>query len=304
MEPVNQALSYKGMWYEEAYKNNNAQAYQSMPLSVFPYAVLDTITRTLENNWKGLHPKIKERMIDSEQYIQKAVKSEVVVKTLLDLDIEPIKKYLVLPTAGKMEKIRAKETARQERNRDTSKGFLSDFEEKETLAGLANLIAERRAWRRLGDGLGFESKDCYAFSDPLDMLKKWIDLTPVTTVSRLYFEINSLKKFDMKYDLVCDYLDAVPLGKIPKEDLPKQNLTPPLERKFSLYHFNRLNEILKANNKPLTWLSFYDNKLFTKRAYSTDEFWLPCRHTVKQFLDAMVSGSYSWANDTKVHEVI
>lgn len=171
---------------------------------------------------------------------------------------------------------RVYENARIRMAQNASRGFVKDIS-NETLKEIAELIAECPYWKKIGDGLGFNLSECFSFSDPYEMLKKWIEASPYGTLNSIYFEAERLG-----YYKVCKYLDGIPLNKTTAIVARDPYAFCPESRPVTVFDLDKLDEIygMKIKWEGISHLIF--NSFDSKK----QDIWLAGNISLAQLKDA------------------
>lgn len=158
------------------------------------------------------------------------------------------------------------ENERIQANQDFSRGYLRDIS-YETLKEIVDLLEMDLSWKKMGDGLGFNLFECFHFSDPLEMLNKWIAKFNDGTLSRIYFEAQRLGLNE-----VCEYLDGIPLEKISSIVVRDPHESHPELRLVTVFDLE--------NFKKIDWIGV-SHILFNSFSSKKEDIWLSGSVTLK-----------------------
>jgi hypothetical protein len=269
-------LSCKGQWQKNFFDPNKDK---NVAIKDLPYELMKEFLDEIKGNNRSLKNwetciglefrrwKVKKKSATLNTFVQIMMKRNCkiqylrnVASKLHDLSLEKCF-YALGPN------YMVHENARVQASQDGSRGYLRDIS-YETLKELAELLDVDISWKKMGDGLGFNLYECFHFSDPLEMLRKWITKFNDGTLQRIYFEVQRLGLKE-----VCVYLDGIPLEKIssmvvrdPHESHPELRLV----TVFDLENFNKID-----------WVGV-SHILFNSFSSKKDDLWLSGNVTLKR----------------------
>lgn len=169
-----------------------------------------------------------------------------------------------------------RENKRIQADSDVSRGYLKDIAYS-TIREVADLIEMNASWKIMGDGLGFNFSECCQFSDSIEMFKKWRQISPDGTLSRIYFEAERLGFTD-----VCTYLDQIPMQKISAMKARDSHAFNLESRLVTIFDLERLEKICGAK---VDWAAI-SHLLFKSFDSKVEDIWVSGDVTLAQLKKA------------------
>jgi Zinc finger, C3HC4 type (RING finger) len=244
-------LSSTGRWEAKLPEyRKKIDRLRQMPLSRLPYVVLNDVAEAIQQQWQewqsraeSLTAKKFDNAKEFVNHISERNNSHFMIGDLTELS-----------TASRIDTIRDSifacrnwENVRQLAEENVSKGYMKDISD-ETIAQLAQTLAENSNWRLLADGLGYDSPN--SFKNCSTMLFDWVSKNPLATVERLHFEAKLLNFQD-----VCRFLEAIPLQGKTKTRLSRINSEKMLEMPITCFDIKALKKIAAEAGVQIVWYS-------------------------------------------------
>jgi Zinc finger, C3HC4 type (RING finger) len=227
---------------------NDEKELKRTHLCLLPYAVLESLTKKIQDEWGKWKDYIK--IFSSE-----ATNARIFISDLSKVDnprrLEDLgdiaSQINSLAISEVLRSCCNKERARQLVDQDLTMGFVGDIH-PDSIKELVIEIKKNHSidWRLLGDGLGFTDYDCRNFKDPQQLIEMWVELNFNASVCRLDYELAELRM-----NSCCEFLRAIPLegrSKIYGSSYLSGVNHPPTK-----YDLMRLNEIFRNNGTSLDW---------------------------------------------------